>query len=319
MSRARGISSWWTSPPPVVGVEFTSRHVAAVAVTSAAPAVPVVQRQATVPLPLGALTPALNASNIADRAAVAAAVAQALDAVGHPRRIAVVLADVVCRVSIVKLDTVPARVDERDQMLRWHVRKAAPFPIEAAQVSIREGRRLEDGGQEFLVALARRDIVEEYEQACASASAHAGIVDLATSGVLSVATAGAGSDDWMLVHLGADSASIVIVREGMPIFFRNRAADAEGPLADAVHQAAMYYQDRLGGAGFARVLLTGVAASDGEVRAIEESLAGRAAGIERLDLARVVRFPDRIGVPPDLAAVLAPAVGVVLGDGSWRD
>lgn len=316
MPRARGPSSWWTSPPPRVGVEFTSRHVTAVEVEPAAPDGPVIGRQATVALPAGALVPALNAANLVDRSAVTAAVKQALDALGRPRRIAIALPDIVCRVSIVKLDTVPGRADEVEQVLRWHVRKAAPFPIEAAQVSIRGGRRLEEGGQEFLVAIARRDIVEEYESVCTASSAHAGIVELATSGVLSVAAATRRTGDWMLVHIGSDSASIVIVRDATPIFIRNRGAEAEGPLADAVHQAAMYYQDRLGGSGFAGVLLTGAAATDADLVALGELLAGRtAAGVERLDLARVVRMSDRISVAPDLATLLAPAVGVVLGEG----
>ena len=34
------------------------------------------------------------------------------------------------------------------------------------------------------------------------------------------------------------------------VFFRNRAADGEAGLADMVHQTAMYYEDRLSGAGF---------------------------------------------------------------------
>ena len=41
------------------------------------------------------------------------------------------------------------------------------------------------------------------------------------------------------------------------MFFRSRAADGEGSLADMVHQTAMYYEDRLSGAGFGRVVLAG--------------------------------------------------------------
>ena len=48
------------------------------------------------------------------------------------------------------------------------------------------------------------------------------------------------------------------------IFFRNRAADADGSLADLVHQSAMYYEDRLEGAGFARVVLAGSASGEAE-------------------------------------------------------
>ena len=65
--------------------------------------------------------------------------------------------------------------------------------------------------------------------------------------------------DWLLVNVTADYSSIAILRDEHLIFFRNRAVDTEGTLADLVHQTGMYYEDRLGGAGFSRVLLAGSA------------------------------------------------------------
>ena len=41
------------------------------------------------------------------------------------------------------------------------------------------------------------------------------------------------------------------------VFFRHRGADGDGHLGELVHQTAMYYQDRLGGSGFARVVVGG--------------------------------------------------------------
>jgi Tfp pilus assembly PilM family ATPase len=296
-----------------VGLEFTAAEVRAVALDTAV-SPPAVTRQARVALPPGALAPALNGANLADRAAVTAAVRQALEAVGRPRRIAVALPDVVARLSLVKLDTVPASLAERDQVLQWHVRKAAPFPVEQAQVAIAAGRALPDGAHEFLVALARRDVVEEYESVCAAAAAHAGVVDVATSALVHVASralAGA-AGDWMLVHLAGDYASIAIVRDGLPIFFRLRGSEAEGSLADAVHQAAMYFEDRLAGQAFSRVVVVGAGAEAGG-EALALALPPRLqTGVERLDLATVLRFPDRIDVPADTAAALAPAAGLVL-------
>src|SRR5436309_196135 len=111
------------------------------------------------------------------------------------------------------------------------------------------------------LTIARRDIIAEYEGLCAEAGAHAGIVDLATFNVINaVLTADAPSADWLLVNVAADYASIALLRGPHLIFFRNRAADTEGTLADLVHQTTMYYEDRLKGAGFARVILAGAAA-----------------------------------------------------------
>jgi Tfp pilus assembly PilM family ATPase len=83
-----------------------------------------------------------------------------------------------------RFDQVPARRDDLDQLVRWQVRKSAPFAIDEACVSYTPGARAADGSAEFVVVLARRDVVEEYERACADAGAYAGLVDLATFSVL---------------------------------------------------------------------------------------------------------------------------------------
>lgn len=314
MPGASGLSSWWTSPPPAVGLEFTAAQVTAVAVAAGAP-LPVATRHATVPLPQGALVPSLASPNLVDRAAVSGAVRQALDAVGRPRRIAVVLPDVVARLAIVRLDSVPARQEERDKLLRWHVRKAAPFDIEGAQVAIAPGRHLDDGAQEFVVGLALGDVVREYESVCADASAHAGVVDVASSALLHVAgrPQRRQAGDWMLVHLAADYATLAIVRDRTPIFFRSRGGEAEGSLADTVHQAAMYYEDRLAGQALGAVVVVDPHGDAATLAAVEATVGERwKLGVERLDLAESVQFSERIGVGGELSSRVAAAAGIVL-------
>ncbi len=72
------------------------------------------------------------------------------------------------------------------------------------------------------------------------------------------------------------------------IFFRNRAAETEGTLADLVHQTGMYYEDRLSGTGFSRVLLAGSAGGGlrqtADVEQARQSLEGRlTAAVETVD------------------------------------
>jgi Tfp pilus assembly PilM family ATPase len=319
MAPSSGLRSWFTSPAPDVAVEVTARGVAAVAL-GRGNGTPVVSRQASAALPAGALVPALNAQNVVDRAGVTGALRQVLDQVGRPRRVGLVVPDPVARLSIVRLDTVPGKAEDRDQLVRFQVRKAAPFPAELAHFSVAPGRPLDGGGQEFVVALARRDVIEEYERACAEAGAHAGIVDLATCSLLTLVTrtapraaADVPGDDWMLVHVAPTYSTVAIVRGDTPILFRNRAAEAEGPLADVVHQSAMYYEDRLQGTGFRRVVLVGAQSPDAEMAELERVLGERlGTGVEHVDLRRAVQFADRIDVPPALVAALAPAVGLAL-------
>ncbi len=46
------------------------------------------------------------------------------------------------------------------------MKKSVPFPIEQAQVTWTRGATDAAGGVEFVVAIARRDIIEEYEAVC---------------------------------------------------------------------------------------------------------------------------------------------------------
>jgi type IV pilus assembly protein PilM len=259
------------------------------------------------------VVPSLAASNIVDPAAVTAALGRVLSAVGGARHVALVVPDAVAKVSLVRFDQVPAKAADLDAMLRWNVRKSLPFKAEDAQVTYGDGVPV-DGGREFVVASARRDIVAEYEGVCTAAGVHAGLVDLATFNLVNLQLASAsGGGDWLLVHLAGDYVTLAIVRDGTVIFYRHRGADGDESLADLVHQTTMYYEDRLGGRGFGRVLVAGASHGpedgDGLRRSLEQRLGTR---VEAVDPRSVATLTDRIGASPELLDRLAPLVGILV-------
>jgi Tfp pilus assembly PilM family ATPase len=303
--------------PPSAAVEIASHRVTAVGLDTRGGR-PSIAAHATEPLPEGALVPSLTADNVHDRPLVVAAVNRVLERVGRPRRIGLVIPDPVTKVSLVKFEQVPQRVADLDQLVRWQVRKSAPFAIEDAQVSYVTGARTTEG-QEFVVSLARRAAIEEYESLCAPAGAHVGLVDISTFNVINAALAAGAADagaDWLLVNVGPDWASLAILRGADLIFFRSRGADGEGTLADLVHQTAMYYEDRIQGGGFSRVMLTGATSGlrePGDVdelrRGLEERL-GRP--VEAVDPRGAATLTDRIVAPPSLLDALTPLVGLLV-------
>jgi type IV pilus assembly protein PilM len=313
MSRLPG---FLVSPPPSVGIEIAAERVTAVSLAKQGGGW-VIAAHGTERLAPGVVTPALNAINVHDRRALAAALRSAFDKLGtRPRRVALVIPDNAAKLSLLRFEKVPAASD-LDQLIRWQVRKAAPFKAEDAQISWVPAAPLADGGREYLVTMARRDIVDSYMAACADAGADAGVVDLASLNLINAALAsgaGAGAGDWLVVHVAADYATLAIVRERQLIFFRTRQLEGEGDLADVVHQTAMYHEDRLGGKQFARVVLSGAAArgaaaGEGVRRALEERMGVR---VESLDFRGTAAMRDRVGAAPELLDTLAPAVGVVL-------
>ena len=305
------------APPPGAAVEIAADHVSA-ATLEYRGGRPVVAAHAIESLAPGALVPSLTVHNVRDRSAVTTAVKQVLEQVGRPRRVGLVLADTVAKVSLVRFEKVPARAQDLDQLIRWQVRKAAPFPIEEAQVSHVMGLRAADG-QEFIVTLAKREIVQEYEDLCSAAGAHPGIVDISTFNVINSALAGsvAPAADWLLVNVASDYASIAILRGADLMFFRSRGAETEGTLADLVHQTAMYYEDRLQGAGFSRVMLSGASNANSahisDVDQIRRNLEGRlGTRVEQVDVLSATQLTDRVMAAPSLLDTLAPLVGLLL-------
>ena len=308
------LTSWLASPLPDAAVEIAPDRVSAAAIAARSGG-PRVQAYASEPLPAGSVTASLGARNLLDRDAVTGAVRAVLARIGaRPARVALVIPDLAGKVSVVRFERVPPRRDDLDQLVRWQIRKSLPFPIEDACVTYTAGRRGPDGS-EFIVVAARRDVVSEYEEACVAAGVHAGLVELATFSVLNLTLAAgtATEGDWLVVHMRPEYTSIAIVRDGDLIFFRNRPEDDEETLTDVVHQTAMYYQDRLAGQGFRRVLLGGGGRSAGALDQARRNLEERlATSVEPIHPTAVAALLDRTGAPPDLLDVLAPLAGILV-------
>ena len=267
-------------------------------------------------LPAGAVVPTLASKNILEPAAVTTAVRTVLGRLGtRVSRAALVLPDAAAKVSLIHFDHIPAKRDDLDQLVRWQVRKSAPFSIDDACVSYTPCARGADGSGEFVVVLARRSVIEEYEQVCADAGTYVGLIDLTSLSVLNLllASSRVPTGDWLAIYMRPEDTSIAIVRDGHVIFFRNRPEGDHDSLTDLVHQTAMYYQDRLSGQGFARVLVGGSGRAPDSVDAARQSLEARlGTHVEPIDPTATAGLSDRIGVTPDLLDALAPLTGMLL-------
>jgi type IV pilus assembly protein PilM len=308
------LSSWLASPPPDAAVEISPERVAVATMAGRGNDL-VVHGYASEPLPNGAVVASLTAHNIVDRPRVVTAMRAAFDRLGsRPRRVALVIPDLAARVSLLRFDRVPARREDLEQLVRWQLKKSAPFPVDDACVTYSPAG-VRDGGHEFLVAMARREIVREYEGVCDEAGTYAGLVDLATLSVLNLflSSREAPQGDWLVVHMQPEYTTLAIVRGQDVIFYRSRPEGDHDSLADLVHQTVMYYQDRLSGQGFQHVLLGGAGRMPGSLHSAAQGLEERlGASVEPIDPTRVAALRDRITVSPDLMDLLAPLVGMLV-------
>ena len=136
---------------------------------------------------------------------------------------------------------------------------------------------------------------------------------------MNLALIGGGSNglpgDTLLVHVTATYASIALMRDGALIFFRTRQNDAAEPVADVVHQTRMFYEDRLNGRGFARVLLVaGPDVADRET--LTQNLGSLFdAPVSSLTLGGLVAFSDRVSANEQVIGQIAAPAGIVLREG----
>ena len=308
------LASWLASPPLEAALEISPAAVS-VAVLGGRSSNPVVQGYAVEPLPPGAVTPSLTSTNIADPDAVARALDSACQSLGlKPKRVALVIPDVAAKVSLVRFDQTPTRRDDLNQLIRWQVKKSTPFPVDDACLTYTAGAHQTVGG-EFVVVVARRETIREYEGICERIGIEAGLVDISTFAVINLflssnlGTAG----DWLVVHMRPEYTSIAILRRDDVLFFRNRVEGDAEAMEDVVHQTAMYYQDRLEGRGFSRILLGGIGRLQGEVDLARRNLEARMGTVvEPIDPTRGAALTDRITATPELMATLAPLVGMLL-------
>lgn len=306
-------ASWLASPPPDAAIEIAADRVTA-AVVDVRSGGAAVSGYASEPLRPGAVTPSLTGANVQDRHAVIGSIQRVVEKLGvRPRRVALVIPDTAVKISLLRFDSVPSRRDDFEQLVRWQLRKAAPFPVETAAVTYSAALAPPEGGREFVVEVARQECVREYESVCDDAGLYAGLVDIATFSLLGIFTgANAVDGDWLLVHVRPDYTSIAIVRDGAVIFYRNRPEDGQEGLPDLVHQTSMYYQDRLSGGSFARVYLAGGGRAPGVADAARKGIEERlGVAVQPLDPTRAVSLSDRITAPPELMDVLGPVIGLM--------
>jgi type IV pilus assembly protein PilM len=313
------LPGWLQTPSPTLGLQLEAQRVTAVLVDRDAPS-PLVRGTASTALPPGAVVPSLTSHNILQPEVVVQAIRGLVEQIGgRHRHVALAVADTAAKVSLLPFDQIPANARDLEQLVRLQLRKTVPFPVDDAQVTWSRGGQ-QDGRWLLVVAAMRREIVQEYEGVCAAAGLHAGTIDLATFNVVNLALLGGPSGtglpgDSLLVHVTPSYASIALLRDGALIFFRTRQNDATEPVADVVHQTRMFYEDRLNGSGFARVLL--VAGPD----VVERESLSRTLGtlfdaaVVPLSLDGIVTFGDRVAASEGLVGQIAAPAGIVLREG----
>ena len=257
------------------------------------------------PLDLGTIAASPLEANVAKGHAVHAALRRVFARVPHHGNpVALLIPDPAVRVFILPFENLPRRADEALPLLRWRLKKSVPFEMDETAVSwTRQGGR--DGKIEIVVAVARQQIVREYEEIVEESTASVGVVLSSTLASLALLEERGAT---LLIRMSGRTLTTVVVNGSNLTVYRSSEMPAEAPvldpraMLDEIFPAVAYFQDTWGGM-IDRIRLAGFGAREGEFRdAISGELritAGSLAeGPEGLHLPSIAKDLARRGFDP---------------------
>jgi type IV pilus assembly protein PilM len=123
----------------------------------------------------GAITPGLNGANVQDPSALRTAIQGALTAVGgNSKDVIAIVPDASIRVLLLDFEGLPDKQIERDQVVRFRLKKSLPFDVEKAALSYDVQRN--NGSVQVVAAVSPATIIEEYESAFRDAGFAPGVL-----------------------------------------------------------------------------------------------------------------------------------------------
>lgn len=257
------------------------------------------------PLDIGSITASPLEANVAKGDAVRSALRRVFARVPHyGSPVALLIPDPVVRIFILPFENLPRRADEALPLLRWRLKKSVPFEMDETAVSwTRQGGR--EGKIEIVAAVARQQIVREYEEVVEASAASVGVVQSSTLASLALLEERGAT---LLIRMSGRTLTTVIVNGSNLTVHRSSEMPAEAPLLDPramldeIFPAVAYFQDTWGGM-IDRARLAGFGEREGEFRnAISEELriaAGSLAeGPEVLHLSSNAKDLVRQGLDP---------------------
>lgn len=258
------------------------------------------------PLAPGAILPSLAVPNIIDKDAVVAALRKALDDVAaREKTLTLIVPDAAVRVLLLDFDSLPQKAQDALPIVRFRLRKLAPFDVETAAVSYQVMRQDREQTR-ALVTVMPAATRAEYEGAVRAAGYEPGVLLSSTLASLSA--------------LRSDEAALAVNRSGLTLttaithgdeLLLHRtlelpATDASqrDELAQAISVASAYFEDTMNAAPTALYY-----AGPGGAAEFIAALGTEMDGLHIRDLAPVSEAGAVTVIPRGLTAGVTGALG----------
>ena len=192
----------------------------------------------------GTLVPDLTEANLRDGSAVRAAIESTLgDVSGRGRDVVAILPDTAVRVVLLDFETLPAKHDEAEAVVRFRLKKSLPFNLDEARISYHA--QTTKTGVRAVAAVVLNTVLQEYESAFRDAGYNPGVVMPSMLAALGAADA---ERPTLVIKVDARTISIAILDQEQLLLFRTlenmRGVTISGEqLAEEVYPSVVFFQD----------------------------------------------------------------------------
>jgi len=204
-------------------------------------------RAETVELPAETFQAGLLGGPAREPAALRARVGELVERLGGGvKEASLVLPDPWLRVAFTEAGELPAAADERDEVLRWKLKRLVPFRVEELRLAAAEVTPLVEQPEEephrYLLGFAVDALLSQLEEAFEASGVHLGRVTSDSLALLAaVGGRGGGRDGGddggirVLARVGGDGYTLVFHRDGEPVLHRYKGftAAAAGGFGDS--------------------------------------------------------------------------------------
>lgn len=257
------------------------------------------------PLAPGALQPGLASPNLLDKDAVIAALRKSLDEVAaREKTLTLIIPDAAVRVHLLDFDSLPQKPQEALPIVRFRLRKLAPFDVESAAVSYQIMRHDREQTR-ALVTVMPGVTRSEYEEAVRAAGYEPGVL---VSSMLASLAALRSNQAALTINRSGLSLTTAITHGDELLLHRtlelpvDRVAQRD-ELAQAVSVASAYFEDTMNTAPTALYY-----AGPGGADEFTAALGAQMGGLRVRDLAPPSETGAVTAIPKGLAAGVAGAL-----------
>ncbi len=327
-SLPQGLQKYFQPTLPPVACEIADKSLSVVRLNAKRP--PEIARFAVEAIPAGLISPSLTRpmiSSPADFLNLLRAVFAKAEL--KTNKISLAIPDSCAKVTIHQFDSMPGNEAEKQQLLKWKLKKTVPFNIEDSKLSFLE-QKTPDGKYVVVAVNIHVAVLAQLETVFESLGIQVGFVTLASFAAFEVLVRqdpDVLQKSVLFLRAQPSRVSSVIVRQGSMVFFRHTDYDSDNDteatsrlsssregsfeqLYNEIHPCLMYYQDKISDTAVEKVYVTPLHSLDSNMLSALSEKSNTP--IFSLDPLRLFQRQSSASLT-SLKNILCPSLGLALG------